>query len=70
MNNICKHTVTYRRYIPIKYDYLLPINNLEAKYYTYEELSIEDKENVDCEVLNKSWMRCSEHCGNIVREVQ
>lgn len=74
----CKHTITYYSFekkeksidlIPLEENLTDYIKNLcKGKELSYWDLSKEQKEDIDNEWDNYDPMRCSEHCGNIVRD--
>lgn len=45
-------------------------NMSDIQELSYEQLSEEDKSKIDNDLDAYSLMRCSEHCGDTVREVQ
>jgi len=61
--NKCKHTIKYVRFYDCNEN--PPFLRRE---YTYSQLSDEDREEADIKYADDSLMRCSEHCGNTVRD--
>jgi hypothetical protein len=84
MNNMCKHKVIYVAQIPnnfrVQQRYLRKLKlfdgipkyemDLQDVRITYDELTPKEKKRVDQESEVLTWMRCSEHCGNTMREAQ